>query len=158
MANDVLKPTRSSRCRTPSRPSVKRPLPASASWKRCSKAEHSAFVARIRELEASLDGERRAQADQIVELQKTFAAEREAAIARIRELEASLDGERRAQANQIVEMQKEREAAIARIHELEAILKAEHDSFVARIRELEHKGLKPALRRVLTRILQAANK
>jgi len=56
------------------------------------KAEHNAFVARIRELEASLDGERRAQANQIVEMQK----EREAAIARIHELEAMLKAEHNA--------------------------------------------------------------
>jgi hypothetical protein len=90
------------------------------------KAEHNAFVARIRELEATLDGARRAQANQIVEMQKTFAAELE--------------------------------AAIARTHELEAALATEHNALVALMRELEHKGLKSTLRRVLTRILQAANK
>jgi len=54
-------------------------------------AERDAFVARIRELEGSLDDERRAQADQIAEMQSTLVAERDAFVARIRELERSLE-------------------------------------------------------------------
>jgi len=104
-------------------------------------AEHDAFVARIRELEATLAAERVAQASQIADMKASVDAERQAAVRRIRELEATLAAERAAQASQIVDMKAgfdaERQAAVRRIRELEATLTAEHDAFVARIRELE---------------------
>jgi len=71
-------------------------------------------VARIRELEANLAGERRAYADQIAEAQRTQAAERDAAVKRIRDLEATLEAEHH--------------AFVARIRELEGELPAVRDA------------------------------
>jgi len=122
-------------------------------------AEQDAFVARIRELEATVSGDRAAYGAQHVALQATFTAEREALVARveelevrlaaehdafvarIRELEATVSADRAADSAQTSALQTtfsaERKALVARVEELEARLAAEHDAFVARIRELE---------------------